>query len=149
MHCQFRYFRHKNSRLQNPCKRLFYVGCGGWIWTNDLRVMSPTSYRAAPLRDIFVYLLTRLLNYYSIINSTCQPLFQKKSWFFYFRQKSTNLRVFQVYIPNADQNYKTLCGILYWILKRKCKNQAKPAAAQNRFIWLLRRFFYTLIKKKN
>ena len=27
-------------------------GCGGWIWTNDLRVMSPTSYQAAPLRDI-------------------------------------------------------------------------------------------------
>ena len=27
-------------------------GCGGWIWTNDLWVMSPTSYQAAPLRDI-------------------------------------------------------------------------------------------------
>ena len=43
MHCQFRYFRHKNSRLQKPCKRLFYGGCGGWIWTNDLRVMSIAS----------------------------------------------------------------------------------------------------------
>ena len=27
-------------------------GCGGKIWTYDLRVMSPTSYRTAPLRDI-------------------------------------------------------------------------------------------------
>ena len=26
-------------------------GCGSWIWTNDLWVMSPTSYRAAPSRD--------------------------------------------------------------------------------------------------
>ena len=26
------------------------IGCGGWIWTNDLRVMSPTSYQAAPPR---------------------------------------------------------------------------------------------------
>ena len=25
--------------------------CGGWIWTNDLRVMSPTSYQAALPRD--------------------------------------------------------------------------------------------------
>ena len=30
-----------------------YFGCGGWIWTNDLRVMSPTSYQAALLRDIY------------------------------------------------------------------------------------------------
>ena len=27
-------------------------GCGDWIWTSDLWVMSPTSYRAALLRDI-------------------------------------------------------------------------------------------------
>ena len=26
-------------------------GCGGWIRTNDLRVMSPTSYQTAPPRD--------------------------------------------------------------------------------------------------
>ena len=32
--------------------RFFYmVYCGGRIWTCDLRVMSPTSYRAAPPRD--------------------------------------------------------------------------------------------------
>ena len=30
-----------------------HFGCGGWIWTNDLRVMSPTSYQAALLRDIY------------------------------------------------------------------------------------------------
>ena len=27
-------------------------GCGGGIWTHDRRVMGPTSYRTAPLRDI-------------------------------------------------------------------------------------------------
>ena len=27
-------------------------GCGRWIWTNDLRVMSPASYQTAPFRDI-------------------------------------------------------------------------------------------------
>ena len=27
-------------------------GCGSWIWTNDLRVMSPASYQTAPSRDI-------------------------------------------------------------------------------------------------
>ena len=27
-------------------------GCGGRIWTNDLRVMSPTSYQAALPRDV-------------------------------------------------------------------------------------------------
>ena len=27
-------------------------GCGRWIWTNDLWVMSPASYRTAPSRDI-------------------------------------------------------------------------------------------------
>ena len=26
--------------------------CGSWIWTNDLRVMSPTSCQTAPSRDI-------------------------------------------------------------------------------------------------
>ena len=26
------------------------IGSGGWIRTNDLRVMSPTSYQAAPPR---------------------------------------------------------------------------------------------------
>ena len=30
-----------------------HFGCGSWIWTNDLWVMSPTSYRAAPSRDNF------------------------------------------------------------------------------------------------
>ena len=31
-----------------------HLGCGGRIWTYDLRVMSPTSYQAAPLRDMMV-----------------------------------------------------------------------------------------------
>ena len=29
---------------------LFWIGSGGWIRTNDLRVMSPTSYQTAPPR---------------------------------------------------------------------------------------------------
>ena len=29
-------------------------GCGRWIWTNDLWVMSPTSYQAALFRDISI-----------------------------------------------------------------------------------------------
>src|SRR5690606_31832766 len=29
---------------------LFLIGSGGWIRTNDLRVMSPTSYQTAPPR---------------------------------------------------------------------------------------------------
>lgn len=31
-------------------------GCGDWTWTNDLRVMSPTSCQTAPLRDIYLIL---------------------------------------------------------------------------------------------
>ena len=34
-----------------PHKKLFNCGSGGWIWTNDLRVMSPTSYQTAPPRN--------------------------------------------------------------------------------------------------
>ena len=29
-------------------------GLGGWIWTNDLRVMSPASYQTAPPRTIWL-----------------------------------------------------------------------------------------------
>ena len=40
-------------------------GCGGWIWTNDLQVMSLTSYRAAPPRVIrFLYLIFIFLSRY-------------------------------------------------------------------------------------
>ncbi len=35
----------------DPCLNLFLrTGSGGWIRTNDLRVMSPTSYQTAPPR---------------------------------------------------------------------------------------------------
>ena len=33
-------------------KRICIFGCGSRIWTYDLRVMSPTSYQAAPSRDV-------------------------------------------------------------------------------------------------
>ena len=95
----FMFLEIKNSRL-TFIKRLFYVGCGGWIWTNDLRVMSPTSYRAAPLRDVFIYLLTRLLNYYSIINSTCQPFFQKNFDFFILGKKQRIYVLFYSFFYN-------------------------------------------------
>ena len=46
------------KKVRKPLKpkdlRTFSYGCGGRIWTYDLRVMSPTSYQAAPLRDIMV-----------------------------------------------------------------------------------------------
>ena len=29
-----------------------HIGCGSWIWTNNLWVMSPASYQSAPFRDI-------------------------------------------------------------------------------------------------
>ena len=32
------------------CKSLILHGSGGWIRTSDLRVMSPTSFQAAPPR---------------------------------------------------------------------------------------------------
>ena len=41
--------RQKNK---SKSKDLDYFYCGGRIWTNDLRVMSPTSYQTAPPRDI-------------------------------------------------------------------------------------------------
>ncbi len=41
----------------------FFTGCGGWIWTCDLRVMSPTSFRAALPRDIYWRVYYRALFY--------------------------------------------------------------------------------------
>jgi hypothetical protein len=38
----------KLDAIQDPLTG--YIGCGGWIRTNDLRVMSPTSYQTAPPR---------------------------------------------------------------------------------------------------
>ncbi len=37
------------------------IGCGRWIWTNDLWVMSPTSYQAALFRDLksLIYIIWR------------------------------------------------------------------------------------------
>ena len=43
------------GRRGNHCTTRPYFGCGKRIWTSDLRVMSPTSYRAAPSRDIYKF----------------------------------------------------------------------------------------------
>ena len=34
------------------------IGCGRWIWTNDLWVMSPTSYQAALFRDFKIFYIS-------------------------------------------------------------------------------------------
>ena len=48
--------RRVNRYTTRPIKTMY---CGRRIWTTDLRVMSPTSYRTAPSRDniIFDYLI--------------------------------------------------------------------------------------------
>ena len=50
--------RTPDTRIFSPLLyRLSYrtIGCEGRIWTNDLRVMGPTSYQAALPRDVFNY----------------------------------------------------------------------------------------------
>ena len=49
--------------IQTLIKR-FSFGCRRWIWTTDLRVMSPTSYQAAPFCGIFLLSWVRYLFYY-------------------------------------------------------------------------------------
>ena len=79
-------------------------GCGGRIWTYDLRVMSPTSYRTAPLRDIKCFSLEHFM-YYTIPFTECQLFFQK-----YFRKISL--------ILNSSQNPDAfLCGNAFFHTK--------------------------------
>jgi hypothetical protein len=42
-------------------KSLNCYGSGGWIRTNDLRVMSPTSYQTAPPRDEWISIASNKL----------------------------------------------------------------------------------------
>ena len=42
---------HKNETLCKHSVHKGLSGCGGQIWTDDLQVMSLTSYRAAPPRE--------------------------------------------------------------------------------------------------
>ena len=63
----------------------FTSGCGSQIRTDDLRVMSPTSYRAAPSRDISTQeVFSWVLIYYIMLNAICQVFFQKKLKIFYW-----------------------------------------------------------------
>ena len=43
----------KTIKTKNTPRGVFFIltGCGGWIWTTDLQVMSLTSYRTALPRD--------------------------------------------------------------------------------------------------
>ena len=56
-------------------------GCGGRIRTCDLRVMSPTSYRTAPLRDIGTPSAEMLYNFIAL-PSVCQLFFTRQSKIF-------------------------------------------------------------------
>jgi hypothetical protein len=49
--------KNKKNLLNKQVK----FGCGGWIRTSDLWVMSPTSYQAALPRGIFLYLKYQIL----------------------------------------------------------------------------------------
>ena len=51
--CQIQFSLCSKKRTHHPKDSVFSYGCGGRIWTYNLRVMSPTSYRVAPLRDIY------------------------------------------------------------------------------------------------
>ncbi len=42
----------KKARRKSILRAFLKYGSGGWIRTNDLRVMSPTSYQTAPPRNI-------------------------------------------------------------------------------------------------
>ena len=50
---KFQDFDFQNKKKHSlPNGKLCFFGCGSRIWTNNLRVMSPTSYRIALSRDI-------------------------------------------------------------------------------------------------
>jgi hypothetical protein len=46
-----KYATNKKGLHLNRYKPIIIIGSGGWIRTNGLRVMSPTSYQTAPPRD--------------------------------------------------------------------------------------------------
>ena len=53
------------KKQKRPIGLLNNLGCREWIWTNDLRVMSPTSYQTALLCDIAncLFILTLRFHY--------------------------------------------------------------------------------------
>ena len=63
--------RHNPERKKSRSLDLLLYGCGGWTWTNDLRVMSPTSYRLLH-SAIFLCHSLKALNYYSTVHLFCQ-----------------------------------------------------------------------------
>ena len=63
--------RHNPERKKSRSLDLLLHGCGGWTWTNDLRVMSPTSYRLLH-SAIFLCPSLKALNYYSTVHLFCQ-----------------------------------------------------------------------------
>ena len=64
--------RKFKTRLSHPpdnagtAPALLLFGCGAWIWTKDLQVMSLTSYRAAPPRNAIK--LPTLENFLSLLS---------------------------------------------------------------------------------
>ena len=93
------------SSTSPPClvlklnDNLFLTGCGGRIWTYDLRVMSPTSYHAAPPRvseRMRLYKLFTMLSSIYIIrlseyNRVLETLSKKA-----FRLPETRLKIFLI-----------------------------------------------------
>ena len=60
--CKKTNIEHKKKNGKTLAVKPFLSGCGSRIWTDDLRVMSPTSYRAALSRDIYcLYLYSYII----------------------------------------------------------------------------------------
>ena len=72
-------------KKKHPVRNAFF-GCGGWTWTNDLRVMSPTSYQ---LLHPAIFNLTQQI-YYTPKRRIMQHFFQKNLRF--LRRAETRTR---------------------------------------------------------
>ncbi len=73
---QFHHEKNKKTDRQKPIRFLVVAGVG--FEPHDLRVMSPTSYLAAPSRDMGILDVTaKVLCYYMKLRSICQLFFKR------------------------------------------------------------------------
>ena len=94
-----------------------FAGCGGWIWTNDLRVMSPTSFPCSTPR----YPLSSLVSISQYIRGV-KHLFKKVCKNFYsttFREKTS---LFVHYFVN-EQKFGRIWGKRRWFVCVSQENQ--------------------------
>ena len=75
-------FWDKKIFTEKSAKKKF--GCRRWIWTTDLRVMSPTSYQAAPFCDI-------RSNFYCVLDYTIWKKFCQHLFYFFLKFFITKL----------------------------------------------------------